>query len=210
MSKTLTMEFTGRSIPFLVTLTALCLSITVATSCRFLVVETGEAEPVAYGLFRLGETLEGQVCGTFRHYTAVINQANSKLPAQQPRTEGISSAQKAAQFGGIFSCILGFTATMLLFLSFFFQRFLSRCVWRIALPILLISAAVVQSITFSAFGDDACQSKCTSNTDAWQRCHLLLWRRSKSSVGGLCPILVHWNLYHFLSQTNYSSREISD
>lgn len=157
-----------RSIPFLVTLTALCLSITVTTSCRFLVLEGVESNPQALGLFRWGENLEGEVCSTFRHRIAVINEANSNLPAERPRTEGLSNAHKAAQFGGIFACILGFTAAMLLFLSFFFQRLLSRCVWRITLPILLISAAVIQSITFFSFGDKRCQTDCGSNTEPCQ------------------------------------------
>jgi len=77
----------------------------------------------------------------------------------------LSGAQKAAQFGGICSCILGFTATMLLFLSFFFRRFLSKCVWRIALPILLIAAGVIQSITFSIFADERCDINLTLYCD---------------------------------------------
>ena len=118
------------------------------TSCRFLLLEIDNTVN-GVGIFRYGGNSEGQVCSTFRHNKAIRDDLNFK---------GLSSAQKAAQFGGICSCILGFTATMLLFLSFCFRRFLSKCVWRIALPILLIAAGVIQSITFSIFADERCDS----------------------------------------------------
>ena len=125
------------------------------TSCRFLLLEIDNTVN-GVGIFRYGGNSEGQVCSTFRHNKAIRDDLNFK---------GLSSAQKAAQFGGICSCILGFTATMLLFLSFCFRRFLSKCVWRIALPILLIAAGVIQSITFSIFADERCDINLTLYCD---------------------------------------------
>jgi hypothetical protein len=50
------------------------------------------------------------------------------------------------------------------------------------LPILLISAGVVQSITFSLFGDGSCQTKCASNTEACQVGMESFWRRSENQL----------------------------
>jgi hypothetical protein len=78
--------------------------------------------------------------------------------SQQAATNGvaITSVHKFAQFAGIFSCLLGFAATLLLFLSFFMRSLLNKNIWRIALPTLLILAGVFQLCTF-ALADSTCK-----------------------------------------------------
>lgn len=131
----------------------MCLSITTATSCHFFSVEgvtidaVGTGGSMLVGLFGYAMELD-DVCSTWSHQVAAGGM-------------GVTSLQKFAQFAGVFSCLLGFAATVLLFLAFFIRRLLNKATWRIALPILLISAGVFQSFTF-ALADSAC--KCPEGT----------------------------------------------
>lgn len=160
-----------QSIPFLVTLTALCLTMASVTSCRFLLSEssspTGARE---LGLFRFVPfgSISDNACFTYRHWTALVQEINDQNEINDrntgeitPDTEGLSTAAKAAQAGGILASLFGFTCTMLLFLSFCFQCFGSKAVWRFVLPILLLFTAVFQGITFAGFADDKwCKETC--------------------------------------------------
>lgn len=149
--------------PFLVALTALCLTITSVTSCHFLLSESSTNGAVTFGLFRFQENANG-VCLTIRHLTAEVkdfNDNNNNSP-QSPDLEGLSSGHIAAQAGGILACLFGFVGVLLLFLSFFCKCLVSKAVWRIVLPILFFLAFVTQAMTFSIFDDDVCQEVCES------------------------------------------------
>mmetsp|Transcript_26476 Transcript_26476/g.44208 ORF Transcript_26476/g.44208 Transcript_26476/m.44208 type:complete len:427 (-) Transcript_26476:132-1412(-) len=142
-----------QSIPFLVTLTALCLTITSVASCHFMLVENMEGLGLV-GLFRFGSSND-EMCSTYRHSTALINNYNDE---NNPDKDGLSTAHQAAQAGGILASLFGFTCTMLLFLSFCFRCLSSKAVWRFVLPILLLLTSAFQGMTFALFGD--CKDTC--------------------------------------------------
>lgn len=148
--------------PFLVALTALCLTITSVTSCHFVLSESTDYGAVTFGLFRYGEDSNG-VCSTFRHQFAAtknFNNNNNNIDDDTPDREGRSAAHAAAQAGGILACLFGFVCVILLLLSFSCKRLVSKAVWRIVLPILFFLAFLTQVMTFAVFGDDLCQEEC--------------------------------------------------
>lgn len=68
----------------------------------------------------------------------------------------ITPLHKFAQASGIIACLFGFTATLLLFLSFFIRSLLTKCTWRIAIPTLIITAGVFQLCTFALADNCKC------------------------------------------------------
>jgi hypothetical protein len=173
-------------------LTALCLGITSITSCRFGALESASEQggaAIAVGIFRYGEGSDG-VCQTYRHRNAVVAEINDNNP-NTPDIEGLSGAHEAAQAGGILASLIGFTCVALLFLSFFFQRLLSKPVWRIALPILLAFAALAQSMTFAIFGDDDCQAECVNNPNGGEICNVVTCSFSDGANRALAAMILY-------------------
>ena len=154
-----------RSIPFIITLIALCLSITAVTSCNFLLVEgnsqltrvpTWTAGLFAYNLY---PSTGADGCLSFAYLLALLKETPDSPYAQ-------SDLHKFAQFGGITPCIFGFTALLLLLLSFCYDSLVSKCAWRITLPTLLILAGSIQFCSFAIFGDEnSCKPKCLAEGD---------------------------------------------
>lgn len=116
------------------------------------------------GLFRYKtSSLAGETCSTFRHVSSVVKGLNDRNDGRDVNDLGlISSAHRVAQAGSILATLFGFTCTLLLFLSFFFQRMLSKIVWRIVLPTFFFIAAITQSTTFAFFGADQCKGECVA------------------------------------------------
>lgn len=93
------------------------------------------------GLFTYTFSPADGVCNTYTHALAVNpSDKNFKL----------TSLTQFGQAAGIIASLLGFTALVLLLLSFFLRCLLTRVTFRIVLPILLAVAGIFQLCTFAS------------------------------------------------------------
>jgi hypothetical protein len=98
------------------------------------------------GLFSFTYSPGSEVCNTYAHIIAAY-----------PDTEDfrLTGASKFAQAAGIIGVLMGLTALLLLFLSFFLGCLQTLVTVRIILPILLVVAGIFQVCTFAA-ADQMC------------------------------------------------------
>lgn len=158
--------------PIVVIFIAFILGAVSTDSCHFLLYE-GPGNDSAIGLFRLSLSRSATDFCTTWSYT------NARSKAAIPDWGGLPAALVAAQAFAVMACVLGIASTILLFISFYLPRFLSRNIFRITIPTLTIAAGVFQIFTFLVFAVDNCTA---GTTDAPAQCSLLTGARQSLSA----------------------------
>mmetsp|Transcript_28335 Transcript_28335/g.41868 ORF Transcript_28335/g.41868 Transcript_28335/m.41868 type:complete len:183 (+) Transcript_28335:1-549(+) len=120
------------------------------------------------GLFRYGGIDTNQVCRTYQHDASITKYRNQKITNLANKIEGLPVALYISQAAGVLASLLGIVSVFLLFFSLFSKRLLSKCVYRITIPVLTILAGVNQLLTFVIFAVDDC--RCTMEQQENNEC----------------------------------------
>lgn len=156
-------------------------------ACDFMLVEFGRIVNNApskgvyrFGLFRMSESSsQTDTCSTWSFRNTLLQSLDLDLDNINDDTTAdfISYYTKipgggliAAQAFAVMACILGIASVVLLFLSFYFPRFLSKLWFGIVIPAVTITAGVFQLFTFCIFAADNCKS---TNDNIITNCSLL-------------------------------------
>mmetsp|Transcript_10370 Transcript_10370/g.15253 ORF Transcript_10370/g.15253 Transcript_10370/m.15253 type:complete len:335 (+) Transcript_10370:167-1171(+) len=132
------------------------------------------------GLFRIGSANTNQECFTWQHYGSVADYFNDP--------NGTPGPIVTAQVFAVLACLIGVAVVILLFLGFYFQRFLTYRVFRIVFPTMLIFAGFFQLLTFLVFAMDGCKASSSDDNNAFMitTCSMLVAGRQS-----LCAALLY-------------------
>mmetsp|Transcript_17166 Transcript_17166/g.26015 ORF Transcript_17166/g.26015 Transcript_17166/m.26015 type:complete len:313 (-) Transcript_17166:24-962(-) len=133
--------------PIVVIFISFILSAVSTDSCEFLLLESAVAGPRSIGLFRFSTTSSTtNLCSTWSFAS---------------KQGSLGGPLVASQAFSVMTCILGITSAIMLFVSFYWQRFLTKNMFRITIPSITITAGVFQLFTFLIFADDSCKLETT-------------------------------------------------